>query len=111
MHTVAWRGKPVWVLHRAPEQLKDLKKNDPYLADPNSDRPGFTPPFAKNEYRSRKPEYLVVVGICTHLGCSPNPHFTPGPQPGLPASWEGGFLCPCHGTLSRSDDSGVGEEC
>lgn len=99
MHTVAWRGKPVWVLHRTPEQIKNLKKNDPYLADPNSDRPGFTPPFAKNEYRSRKPEYLVVVGICTHLGCSPNPVFAPGPHPGLPATWEGGFLCPCHGSM------------
>ncbi|GAB2912349.1 ubiquinol-cytochrome c reductase iron-sulfur subunit [Paralcaligenes sp. KSB-10] len=98
MHTVAWRGKPVWILHRTPEQLKDLPKNDPELADPNSDRPGFTPPFAKNEYRSRKPEYLVCVGICTHLGCSPTPHFDVGAQPGLPASWEGGFLCPCHGS-------------
>ena len=98
MHTVAWRGKPVWILHRTPEQLKDLPKNDPDLADPNSDRPGFTPPFAKNEYRSRKPEYLVCVGICTHLGCSPTPRFDVGAQPGLPASWEGGFLCPCHGS-------------
>jgi len=99
MRTVAWRGKPVWILHRTPEQIKDLKKNDPYLADPNSDRPGFTPAFAKNEYRSRKPELFICVGICTHLGCSPTPRFAVGPQPGLPANWEGGFLCPCHGSM------------
>jgi ubiquinol-cytochrome c reductase iron-sulfur subunit len=98
IRTVAWRGKPVWIMHRTPEQIKDLPKNDPLLADPHSDRPGFTPPFAKNEYRSRKPEYLVLVAICTHLGCVPTPHFEVGAQPGLPASWEGGFLCPCHGS-------------
>jgi ubiquinol-cytochrome c reductase iron-sulfur subunit len=68
------------------------------LADPSSDRPGFTPEYAKNEYRSRKPELFVCVGICTHLGCSPTPAFTPGAQPGVPASWEGGFICPCHGS-------------
>ena len=98
MITVEWRGKPVWILHRTPEQLKHLPDNDPELADPNSDRPGFTPPYAKNEYRSRRPELFVCVGICTHLGCSPTPAFTPGPQPGLPADWEGGFNCPCHGS-------------
>jgi len=98
IRTVAWRGKPVWIMHRTPEQIKDLPKNDPLLADPHSDRPGFTPPFAKNEYRSRKPEYLVLVAICTHLGCVPTPHFEVGAQPGLPSSWEGGFLCPCHGS-------------
>ncbi|MEO7009539.1 MAG: ubiquinol-cytochrome c reductase iron-sulfur subunit, partial [Caldimonas sp.] len=58
----------------------------------------FTPPYARNENRSIKPEYLVVVGICTHLGCSPTDRFTPGPQPSLPADWPGGFLCPCHGS-------------
>lgn len=98
MHTVAWRGKPVWIVHRTPEQIKNLSKNDPYLADPKSLNLDYTPAFARNEYRSRKPEYLVVVGICTHLGCSPNPLFTPGPQPGVPNTWEGGFLCPCHGS-------------
>jgi ubiquinol-cytochrome c reductase iron-sulfur subunit len=98
MITVEWRGKPVWIVHRTKEQLADLKDNDPLLADPNSNRPGFTPAYAKNEYRSRKPELFVCVGICTHLGCSPNPAFTPGAQPGVPASWEGGFICPCHGS-------------
>lgn len=98
MHTVAWRGKPVWIVHRTPDQIKNLSKNDPYLADPKSQNPDYTPAFARNEYRSRKPEYLVCVGICTHLGCSPNPLFAPGPQPGVPNTWEGGFLCPCHGS-------------
>ena len=98
MRTVEWRGKPVWVLHRTPAQLETLKGLDGELADPNSDRPGYTPAYAKNEYRSRKPEYLVAVGICTHLGCSPTPELAAGPRPGLPADWEGGFFCPCHGS-------------
>lgn len=98
MRTVEWRGKPVWLVHRTPEQIKDLAKNDAELADPHSDRPGLTPAFAKNEYRSRKPELFVCVGICTHLGCSPSPFFAPGAQAGLPSSWEGGWLCPCHGS-------------
>ena len=98
MRTVEWRGKPVWVLHRTPEQLAALKGLDAELADPNSDRPGYTPAYAKNEYRSRKPEYLVAVGICTHLGCSPTPELAAGQGPGLPPDWEGGFFCPCHGS-------------
>ncbi len=97
--TVEWRGKPVWIVRRTKEQLEDLKKNDPQLADPNSDRKAYpTPTYAKNEWRSAKPEYLVVVGICSHLGCSPSDKFTPGAQPSLPADWQGGFLCPCHGS-------------
>jgi len=99
MRTVEWRGKPVWILRRTPDQLKDLKLVDSELADPNSDRPGFTPPYAKNEWRSRKPEYFVAVGICTHLGCSPTPHLAAGDGPGLPSPWEGGFVCPCHGSI------------
>jgi len=98
MLTVEWRGKPVWILHRTPEQIKDLPTNDSQLADPKSERPGFTPTYAKNDYRSRKPEIFVCVGICTHLGCSPTPAFTPGAQPGLPADWDGGYFCPCHGS-------------
>lgn len=98
MRTVEWRGQPVWVLHRTPEQIDALKSNDKFLADPDSERPGFTPFYAKNEYRSRKPEYLVAVGICTHLGCSPTPHLAAGSGPGLPSHWEGGFFCPCHGS-------------
>ena len=98
--TVEWRGKPVWVVRRTPEQLAELPKLDPLLADPKSQRnpDEFTPPYARNETRSIKPEYLVVVGICTHLGCSPIDRFNAGPQPSLPDDWAGGFLCPCHGS-------------
>jgi ubiquinol-cytochrome c reductase iron-sulfur subunit len=98
--TVEWRGKPVWIVRRTPEQLAELPKLDPLLADPQSKRNAdeLTPSYARNEDRSIKPEYLVVVGICTHLGCSPGDKFTPGPQPSLPDNWPGGFLCPCHGS-------------
>ncbi len=98
--TVEWRGKPVWIIKRTPEQLKDLIGLDGELADPTSARhpEEFTPPYARNEARSIKPEILVVVGICTHLGCSPTDKFVAGPQPSLPADWKGGFLCPCHGS-------------
>lgn len=97
--TVEWRGKPVWIMRRTPEQLETLKKTDSEVADPNSDRTAFpTPPYAKNEHRSIKPEVLVVVGICTHLGCSPSDKFAPGAQPSLPDNWPGGFLCACHGS-------------
>lgn len=98
--TVEWRGKPVWVVRRTKEQLASLPKIDAQLADPKSERKPdeLTPEYARNEGRSIKPEYLVVVGICTHLGCSPSDKFTPGPQPSLPNDWEGGFLCPCHGS-------------
>ena len=98
--TVEWRGKPVWIVRRSPEQVAALAKHDAELADPKSERKPdeLTPEYARNEYRSRKPEYLVVVGICTHLGCSPTDKFQAGPQPSLPADWPGGFLCPCHGS-------------
>lgn len=97
--TVEWRGKPVWIVRRTKEQLDALKGIDPELADPQSDRKAFPiPEYAKNEWRSLKPEYLVVVGICSHLGCSPSDKFQSGPQPSLPDNWHGGFLCPCHGS-------------
>jgi len=98
--TVEWRGKPVWIVRRTPEQLEALKKNDAQLADPNSDRKAFPLPasIVDKETRAIKPEYLVVVGICSHLGCSPSDKFTPGAQPSLPDDWTGGFLCPCHGS-------------
>lgn len=98
--TVEWRGKPVWIVRRTPEQLAELAKLDNELADPMSQRTAFsvTPEFARNDWRSLKKEYLVVVGICSHLGCSPGDKFTPGPQPSLPNDWQGGFLCPCHGS-------------
>jgi ubiquinol-cytochrome c reductase iron-sulfur subunit len=98
--TVEWRGKPVWIIKRTPEQVAELPKNDALLADPNSLRKPdeFTPQYARNEHRSIKPEIMVAVGICTHLGCSPSDKFTPGPQPSLPDTWPGGFLCACHGS-------------
>jgi ubiquinol-cytochrome c reductase iron-sulfur subunit len=98
--TVEWRGQPVWIVRRTPEQVSELPKLDPLLADPKSQRNAdeLTPPYARNEARSIKPEVLVVVGICTHLGCSPTDKFVPGPQPSLPDNWIGGFLCPCHGS-------------
>jgi ubiquinol-cytochrome c reductase iron-sulfur subunit len=97
--TVEWRGKPVWIVRRTPEQLEALKKLDTQVVDPNSERTAYPiPAYAKNAARSIKPEYLVVVGICTHLGCSPSDKFQAGPQPSLPDDWQGGFLCPCHGS-------------
>ncbi|MGM9484606.1 ubiquinol-cytochrome c reductase iron-sulfur subunit [Roseateles sp. NT4] len=97
--TVEWRGKPVWIVRRTPEQLAGLKKNDAQLADPNSERKAFPLPEGVNkETRAIKDEFLVVVGICSHLGCSPSDKFVSGPQPSLPDDWNGGFLCPCHGS-------------
>jgi ubiquinol-cytochrome c reductase iron-sulfur subunit len=97
---VEWRGNPVWIIRRTPEQLAALPKSDPLLADPQSLRKPdeSTPVYARNGYRSIKPEIMVAVGICTHLGCSPSDRFTPGAQPSLPDNWAGGFLCPCHGS-------------
>jgi ubiquinol-cytochrome c reductase iron-sulfur subunit len=98
--TVEWRGKPVWILKRSAAQVAELPKLDGQLADPESKRnpAEFTPEYARNTGRSIKPEVLVVVGICTHLGCSPIDRLQAGPQPSLPDNWEGGFLCPCHGS-------------
>ena len=98
-----WRGKPVWIFKRTPEQLAALPKLDDQLRDPKSENPEQTPDFAKNEARSIKPEIAVIVGICTHLGCSPL--YVPElmPQPYDP-NWQGGFYCPCH--QSRFDLAG-----
>ena len=98
--TVEWRGKPVWIVRRTPEQLALLKKSEGQLADPDSKRKPdeLTPVYARNEGRSIKPEVFVTVGICTHLGCSPSDKFQTGAQPSLPDDWNGGFLCPCHGS-------------
>ena len=95
MRTVEWRGKPVWILRRTEEQLAGIKKGDALMADPQSNRPGYTPEYAKNEYRSRKSDLVVCVGICTHLGCSPTADL--GGSPALPGG-TGGFVCPCHGS-------------
>lgn len=90
--TVEWRGKPVWLLRRTPEMLKGLAEHNDQLADPDSEREQ-QPPYAKNTYRSRKEELLVMIGICTHLGCSPG--FRPDVVPG--EDW-GGYFCACHGS-------------
>ena len=97
--TVEWRGKPVWIIRRTTEQVEALQKSEAQLADPQSARSAYpTPEYAKNGHRSIKPEFMVAVGICTHLGCSPSDKFQPGAQPSLPEDWAGGFLCPCHGS-------------
>jgi len=96
---VEWRGKPVWIMKRTPEQLAALEKLDAEVADPESKRTAYpTPDYAKNRTRSIKPEIFVAVGICTHLGCSPSDKFQTGAQPSLPDNWQGGYLCPCHGS-------------
>ena len=93
---VEWRGKPVWIMRRTKEQLEAVKKADDKVSDPKSEVP-LQPDYAKNEYRSIKPEIMVLVGICSHLGCSPQ-------SKGAEATAEmgtdraGGFLCPCHGS-------------
>src|SRR5438128_4766664 len=86
---VEWQGKPVWIVKRTPEQIASLPKHDAELADPQSkrNRDELTPPYARNEMRSIKPEILVVVGICTHLGCSPTDKFVAGAQASLPDDW------------------------
>ncbi|OYU41834.1 MAG: ubiquinol-cytochrome c reductase iron-sulfur subunit [Burkholderiales bacterium PBB4] len=98
--TVEWRGKPVWVVRRTPEQVAALSSLTGQLADPDSKRKPdeFTPEYARNEARSIKPEFFVAVGICTHLGCSPSDKFQTGAQASVPDDWKGGFLCPCHGS-------------
>ncbi|RMG34535.1 MAG: ubiquinol-cytochrome c reductase iron-sulfur subunit [Gammaproteobacteria bacterium] len=99
---VKWRGKVCWVVHRTEQMLKDLPTLDPMLADPTSEVPN-QPEYCKNPTRSIKPEYLVAIGICTHLGCSPT--YRPDVAPAdLGPDWKGGFFCPCHG--SRFDLAG-----
>ena len=102
MMTVAWRGKPVFIVNRTPEMLAAVVRADPDVADPHSTHPFSMPlpPYCRNEYRSRigHENLLVAVGVCSHLGCTPIARFQPGPQPSLPNDWPGGFLCPCHGS-------------
>lgn len=100
--TVEWRGRPVWILHRSPAMLATLKADDPRLADPLSRR-SQQPPYAANIIRSIRPAYMVMVAVCTHLGCVPV--FRPDARDaGLGPDWQGGFYCPCHG--SRFDLAG-----
>jgi ubiquinol-cytochrome c reductase iron-sulfur subunit len=100
MIRVIWRGKLVYVVRRTEEMLSRLPLVTAYLRDPNSEVAEQQPAFAVNEYRSIKPEYLVLEGSCTHLGCAPLPEFDVGPAD----DWQGGFFCPCHG--SRFDLAG-----
>jgi len=107
--SVTWRGRAIWVVHRTPEMLASLSKVEGELTDPNcesTDTHGglpLQPDYAKNETRSIKPDYLVMIGSCTHLGCIPS--YRPDhPAPDIAADWEGGFFCPCHG--SRFDLAG-----
>ncbi|HTE14531.1 MAG TPA: ubiquinol-cytochrome c reductase iron-sulfur subunit [Burkholderiales bacterium] len=95
--TVEWRGKPVWIVRRTPEMLDSVRKNDDKVSDPASKKV-MQPKYATNEMRSIKPEYLVLVGICTHLGCSPVEKFEAKAE-AFAADWKGGFFCPCHGSL------------
>jgi len=102
MISVEWQGKPVWIVHRTPEMLDLLVKHDEELADPASDVPQ-QPDYSHNPARSIRPEFLVVLGVCTHLGCSPT--FRPEVAPAdLGSNWAGGWFCPCHG--SRFDLAG-----
>jgi ubiquinol-cytochrome c reductase iron-sulfur subunit len=96
MQVVEWRGKPVWIIRRTKEMLDAVKKADDKVTDPNSDVP-LQPDYAKNDYRSIKPEVMVLVGICSHLGCSPQSKGADA-KAEMGADWAGGFLCPCHGS-------------
>ena len=102
--TVAWRGRPVWILRRSPEQLQRLEAFPPdQLRDPMSAVSAQQPNYAKNVFRSTDPEWLIAVGVCTHLGCTPTYRPELSPED-LGAGWVGGFFCPCHG--SRFDLAG-----
>src|SRR3990170_1982343 len=100
MMRIECRGQPVWIVHRTKEMLDGIKADDDKVADPKSERKPseLTPAYARNEFRSIKPEYLVVVGICSHLGCSPTDRLKAGPEAFDPEG-KGGFYCPCHGSL------------
>ncbi len=100
---VIWRGKPIWVVKRTDQMIADLPKNSALLVDPESAVATQQPDYAQNEGRARKPDMLVLIGICTHLGCSPTyrPELAPAD---LGANWKGGWYCPCHG--SRFDLAG-----
>lgn len=93
MMTVEWQSKPVWIVRRSEKAIADLDKQTDYLRDPNSEDSDQQPEYAQNGHRSRKPEILVLVGLCTHLGCSPS--YRPVPA-SLGDDWLGGFFCPCH---------------
>jgi ubiquinol-cytochrome c reductase iron-sulfur subunit len=97
MVRVEWRGRPIWVLRRTEAMLERLSIADPQVRDPDSSEPQ-QPPYAVNQHRSIRPGVLVVVGSCTHLGCSPMPRFDAGADDLGGAEWPGGFFCACHGS-------------
>ena len=99
----AWRGKPVFVVKRDEAAIERLKNTDDSLADENSDNLEMQPEYARNPWRSKRPDIGVYLGLCTHLGCSPKFHGAIRPEP-FDANWQGGFFCPCHG--SRFDLAG-----
>jgi ubiquinol-cytochrome c reductase iron-sulfur subunit len=96
MVTEEWRGKPVWIINRTPEMLANLSRHDDKLTDPKCEVVTQQPVYCNNESRSIKPNLMVLVGICTHLGCSPSPKLQANGDMG--ADWPGGFFCPCHGS-------------
>ncbi len=96
LSVVEWRGKPVWILRRTKEMQDAVRKADDKVTDPKS-KDSTQPDYAKNELRSIKPDYLVLVGICSHLGCSPQAKSAEA-KAEMGADWAGGFLCPCHGS-------------
>ena len=93
---VEWRGRPIYVLHRTDRMLQQLDKVAAQLADPSSEE-SIQPSYAQNEFRSIRPNILVLEGVCTHLGCAPLPRFEVAPAD-LGPDWAGGFYCPCHGS-------------
>ena len=99
----AWRGQPVFIVHRGEASLANLQEATAGLADPDSANEAMQPPYARNAWRSRRPEIGVYFGLCTHLGCSPKYYGEVRPQT-FDANWQGGFFCPCHG--SRFDLAG-----
>jgi len=96
MTRVEWRGRPIFVVHRTDRMLEQLKRVENQLADPESEE-SVQPDYARNEYRSVRPNILVMEGVCTHLGCAPLPRFEVAPAD-LGPDWAGGFYCPCHGS-------------
>lgn len=96
MQIVEWRGKPVWIVKRTKEMLEGVTKSAPKVSDPKSDVP-LQPDYAKNEFRSIRPEIAVLEGVCSHLGCSPQFKSVES-KSDMGADWNGGFFCPCHGS-------------
>ena len=96
MEVIEWRGKPVWIIRRTKEMIESLKAVEPRLTDPGS-KSSEQPKYAENEYRSAKPELMVMEGVCTHLGCSPQLKAADA-KAEMGADWVGGFYCPCHGS-------------